>query len=168
MDTETGEGQEMTTPTDEEGKGTLRKYFKDKQQSLIEQKVVLKDKFEQTEEDPVSLTPFRSHMMLAYVMTSDLCDIFELLRLFSEDSFELAKYLRNREAKLDAIIKEIRNQGIDLSKVKTEVESFKTSANPTAMAKISKFAEDFNKHVEDTKKDLEEYKKKMKENNLAE
>jgi len=151
----------MTTPTDEEAKEMLRKYFKDKHQSLVEQSAVFKHRFEQIGEDSHSLTPFRSYMAFAYVATNDLCYTYELLRCVSEDLFDLAKYLRNRDAKLDAIIQEIRNQGVDLSKVKTEVESFKASVNPIAIAKVAKLAEVIDKR-------MDEYKKKMKENDLAE
>jgi len=152
----------MTTPTDEEMKKMERKYFKDKLQSFAEYRTVFKHKYEGTKEErPRSLTTFRTYTAFAYVMTNELCNVYELFQNTYEALIELDNDIRDRTAKLDTIIQEIRNQGVDLSKVKTEMESFKASVNPIAIATVSQFAQDLNRK-------MDEYKKKMKENDLAE
>jgi DNA-directed RNA polymerase alpha subunit len=115
-----------------------------------------------------ALAPAKAFHSATAVMFEQFADIYRVLNNLVQTLMELQMQNVKDLGQLGESIEEIRNTlGMDVSKVKADIEGIRATVNLKEIAVVAKFAEDFNKQVEETKKKLEEYKKKMKENDLA-
>lgn len=111
----------------------------------------------------------RSYHAFASLTFSELAFIYEHFSWLVCRDVEMAYDNLKRMRILEEMINEVgEKSGADLSKLNSELESIKTNVNSEEIAKVAKFAVDFNNHIEESKKRVEEYKRKMEENDLAE
>jgi hypothetical protein len=132
----------------------------------VKQQAMASDRMYKASDD--SVAPAKSFHAAKALMFWEFGDIYTILNNLFQMLLDVELKNTKELGQLGESIEEIRNTlGMDVSKVKADLVSIRTAVNSDEIAKVAKFAEDFNKHVEESRKALEEYKKKMKENDLA-
>lgn len=143
MDTETGEMQEMTTPTAED-KEKMKQYFMDKRKFMIEEKALFKDRWENAKSG--NYPTFKAYSAFGWVMFDELGDLFELLENIYENLVEMDKDITSKAERLEKVIQELSSQ------TGAELDNLKTTLKEPMWNRIDQFLQTMKEEAEKRKK----------------